>query len=77
MHVSSIYQGLASAALCLLLSSCAPANRKSDVLDIYELPTNGRGGNAPAVDNDSYYTQPGAYKGCAVINDAPSCGGGG
>ena len=53
------------------LAACAPPAKKADVMDMYELPR-----STVPVDNDSYYTQPAVYKGCLVINDAPSCGGG-
>lgn len=63
---------------CLVLAACARPARKFDVLDLYDLPqANPISARYPvAVDNDSYYSQPGGYKGCAEINDAPSCGGG-
>lgn len=70
---------LLSACVCLLVAGCgASPSKRSDVLDIYELPRAGQGATiytAP-VDNDSYYVQPQGYKGCAQVNDAPSCGGG-
>jgi hypothetical protein len=70
---------LVPVCLCVVLTACGAApSRKSDVLDIYELPRAGQGTTiytAP-VDNDSYYVQPQGYKGCAQIGDAPSCGGG-
>ena len=64
--------------LCVLLTACAPAAKKSNVLDLYELPRAGQGTTIyiTPVDNDNYYVQPMGYKGCAQIGDSPSCGGG-
>lgn len=69
--------------LCLgvvsLLAACVnPSAKRTDVLDIYEMPraTQGRTIYVAPTDNDSYYTQPGGYVGCGQIGDAPSCGGG-
>jgi hypothetical protein len=69
------YQGLFTASLCLAVVACATPTKKADILDLYELPRTVHG-QPIGGDNDSYYTQPMTYKGCAVINDAPSCGGG-
>ncbi|MDX2095256.1 MAG: hypothetical protein SFW64_04880 [Alphaproteobacteria bacterium] len=60
--------------LFCMLSACAASQKKSDVMDLYELPRSGQAA-APA-DNDSYYTQPAVYKWCGNISEAPSCGGG-
>jgi hypothetical protein len=56
-----------------LLGACATVAKKPNIMDLYELPTAAQPSSG---DNDSYYVQPSSYKGCAVINDAPSCGGG-
>lgn len=62
----------------IVLAACAPAAKKSDVIDLYQQPTRAATGNVRPVpsDNDSYYTQPTGIKGCTTINDLPSCGGG-
>lgn len=57
-----------------MLAACAPAAKKSDVIDLYQQPA-GAVRPLPS-DNDSYYTQPTGLKGCTTINDLPSCGGG-
>ncbi len=64
--------------ICTLTTACGAPSKKADVLDIYELPRAGAGPTiyTTPVDNDSYYTQPRGYQGCAQVNDAPSCGGG-
>lgn len=64
-------------AICLMLTACMQSggSKRSDILNMYELPR-AHPGVAMPVDNDSYYTQPTVYKGCTQINDAPSCGGG-
>lgn len=61
-----------------VLAACAPAPKKTDVIDLYQQPTHTTPGATRPVpsDNDSYYTQPTVYKGCTTINDLPSCGGG-
>lgn len=64
---------------CVFVTACgSPAPKKSDILDIYDLPRGAQGKTiyVMPVDNDMYYTQPGGYSGCAQIGDAPSCGGG-
>ncbi len=61
--------------LCAGVAACGGAPKKSNVMDMYDVP-NPASGHPVNVDYDSYYTQPTTYKGCAVINDAPSCGGG-
>lgn len=67
-----------SLCVCVLLGACAQPAKKTDVLDLYELPRVGQPAVARpmVIDNDSYYMQPTGYKGCTQINDAPSCGGG-
>jgi hypothetical protein len=63
--------------LCVGVAACASPQKKFDVMDMYNVP-HAAPATAPAVtvDYDNYYTQPTGYRGCAVINDAPSCGGG-
>jgi len=63
--------------VCAVLTACASPSKKADILDLYELPRTSTTSPHPyATDNDSYYVQPTGYKGCTMINDAPSCGGG-
>lgn len=69
------YHVALSLCLCVLVAACAPSARRS-ASDMYQLPTNAAVPAHVPVDNDSYYSQPTVYKGCMVINDAPSCGGG-
>ena len=72
-----LYPSLRGCVLCacVFLAACGQSTRKRDVMDMYDLPR-GQQALPQARDNDSYYSQPTVYKGCAVINDAPSCGGG-
>ena len=64
---------------CVVLTACGGVGKKPDILDVYEQPRAIQP-RPIAIDNDSYYSQPGSYqpsyKGCTNINDAPSCGGG-
>jgi len=60
-----------------MLVGCGDRPKKHDIMDMYELPRAKVGGaHSYGADNDSYYIQPTGYKGCTMINDAPSCGGG-
>ena len=70
-------------ACAVMLIACSSTTKRADGLDMYRLQTTSpaAGGRAAPIDNDSYYSQPGqyqpgAYTGCAQINDSPSCGGG-
>ena len=72
MRRVSVVTRIVFLCLPLLIFGCGgPAQPKNAISQIYELPT-----QSQRPDNDSYYQQPAIYKGCAVINDAPSCGGG-
>ena len=62
-------------AVCVVLAACAGGSRASSVNDLYSIPSPSAGQPSP-LDNDSYYLAPAVYKGCATINEAPSCGGG-
>jgi uncharacterized lipoprotein YmbA len=67
--VKHSYSALMAASVCILLAACGGSS--SSHSNLYDLPS---GQTHP--DYDSYYTQPTNFKGCALINDAPSCGGG-
>lgn len=58
------------------MAACTPQPKTPNALNLYELPGAVRSTRPLPVDNDSYYSQPTGYKGCATINEAPSCGGG-
>ena len=56
--------------IAVSLIACSALQSQKNAYDLYELrPTGG------PVYNDSYYTPPVTYKGCATINESPSCGG--
>ncbi|MFZ4542272.1 MAG: hypothetical protein ACOYNL_10870 [Rickettsiales bacterium] len=64
------YRHILTVLLCAALTACGTIGQsKSNISNMYDLPSTYQ-------DNDAYYRQPTTYKGCAVINDAPSCGGG-
>ena len=67
-----------SLCLCVLLGACVKSSKQSDPVNLYAFPpTQAQPYAHPVViDNDSYYSSPMMYKGCASISEAPSCGGG-
>lgn len=58
--------------MCVMVAACTTPTKQRSIQDMYSPSATSH----MPVDNDAYYSQPTVYKGCMVINDAPSCGGG-